>query len=586
MSTLNHSLSRVLSEMGEMYRYLGAPERFRALAYARAARTIDNLKEDISHYIQQNTLEDIPGIGESIAEKIIEYTRRGRIKKYEELKKSVPFELMDLMSVSGFGPQSLKQIHDELGISTRAKLIRALEDGRISQLKGFGPKKVENMLRGLKMFKQSEERILYAEAKAIADQIVKTLSAMSEILAIEVAGSIRRGKETIGDIDILVACRTADRKKVIQRFVLLENRKLVLVRGNTKASIVVTDHHRQVDLRVVSEHEWGAALLYLTGSKEHNVQLRSLAKERGMKINEYGVFDLKTNKHMAGRSEEEVYKRLGFQFIPPELREMNGEIECAAKGKLPRLIEPHDIRGDMQMHSQWSDGTMDIATLAKFVRDHYPYEYIVLTDHSKSSRIAGGLDAKEFRKQAKEIDLVNKHLGRDFIKKGVEVDILPDGSLDLPDDLLMEMDWVCASIHSGFQRDNTARLVSACKHPYVHCIGHPSGRLIGKREAYKADWQAIFKVAAFTGTAMEINAQPQRLDLSDQLARQAIEAGVILTISTDSHAESHFSYMTGGVLVARRAWCESGHVLNTKSWAEVKKFTRQKYSLSKRNAGK
>ena len=581
---MNHALSRILYEMSEMYSYLGLEERFRALAYARASRTIDNLKEDVTWYIRHQSLEDIPGIGESIAEKIMEYARSGRIKKYEELKKAVPFELMDLMSVSGFGPQSLRQIHDELGITTRAELIRALEDGRITQLKRFGAKKVENMKRGLKLFKQSEERILYVEAKEIAEQIILRLREMKEVIDIAIAGSIRRGKETIGDIDILVACHPKDRKKIILQFTMLDNLKLVLAKGITKASILVKDHHRQVDLRVVSPQEWGAALLYLTGSKEHNVRLRTIARERGMKINEYGVFDLKSNTFLAGRTEEEVYKCIGFNFIPPEMREMQGELEWAVKKKAPKLIEWRDIRGDMQMHSTWSDGVMDIDALAKFVMEHYPYEYIVLTDHSKSSRIANGLDEKGFRKQAKQIDVVNKRIGRTFIKKGVEVDILADGSLDLSDELLSKMDWVCASIHSGFQHDNTERLIKACRHPLVHCIGHPSGRLIGQREAYPVQWDKVFTAAVKTGTALEINAQPQRLDLNDLLARQAREAGVMLTISTDSHAEGHFEYMAGGVMVARRAWCTSDHILNTKRWTEVKKFTRQKISLLKRNS--
>lgn len=550
-------------DMSNIYRYLGAAERFRSTAYAKAAQSIDGLKEDVTTYLSQQTTEDIPGIGESIAEKIGEYVKTGKIRKYEELKRKVPLELLELMNVSGFGPQTLKQIHRELKISTKEALIKAIEDGRISRLKGFGPKKVENMKRGLKLQKQASERMPLWKAMQIGERIVNQLRVLEEIREIELAGSIRRGKETIGDIDILIACDPAHRRKVIEFFTRVPDVKVVLAKGETKASILIKERNVQVDLRVINDQEWGAALLYFTGSKEHNIYLRTLAREKGLKISEYGVFDASSQKRLAGKNEKEIYDLFGLQFIPPELREMRDEFELAAKRKIPRLIELEDIKGDMQMHSTWSDGSMDIEPLARFVMKNYPYEFIVLTDHSKSSRIAHGMDEREFLKEIREIERINKKLGKNYILKGVEVDILADGSLDLKDDLLRKMDWVCASIHSGFTKDNTERLVKACQHPLVHCIGHPTGRLIGKREPYKADWEEVFKAAAKAGTAMEINAQPDRMDLKDELARQAVEAGVKLTISTDSHTAAQFAFMKLGVLVARRAGCKKGNVLNT-----------------------
>jgi DNA polymerase (family 10) len=323
-------------------------------------------------------------------------------------------------------------------------------------------------------------------------------------------------------------------------------------------------------------------MLYFTGSKEHNIKLRVWAKEKGWKLNEYGVFDTKTDKRLAGRTEEEIYHLFRLQYIPPELREERGEIEAAKKKHLPELIELKDMKGDMQMHSTWSDGAENIETIAKYILKEFShYKYIVITDHSPSERIAGGLTAAEFKKQFTEIDKVNKKLGKDFIKKGVEVDILADGSLDLPDDLLQQFDWVTASIHTGFNKDNTERLLKACEHPLVHCIGHPSGRLIGKREAYAIDWKIFFEKAATTGTAIEINAQPNRLDLRDDLVKDAIGKGVKITISTDAHALNQFDCMSLGVSVARRGWCSKENILNTGSWKVIEQFKKDKMKLLK-----
>jgi DNA polymerase (family 10) len=572
----NRPLAEIFRDMSSIYRYIGGEDRFRALAYQKAARSIGSLQTDISSFVENDTLEDIPGIGEHTAGKVREYLKTGKIRKYEELKKEVPHELMDMMQITGFGPQSLKAIHEKLGVSSKGELIKALHDGSISGMKGFGKRKVENMLRGLDLHKATEERMLLWEAIELGDILLKELKQIKEVQHVELAGSLRRRKETIGDIDILVSCATSARRKIVDKFTGSAQTKDILAKGDTKASIILKQNNRQVDLRLINEDEWGAALLYFTGSKEHNIYLRTIAKEMGLKISEYGVFRVKDDKRIAGRTEEEIYKLLGFDWVPPEMREDKGELELAARHHIPDLVELKSIRGDLHVHSDWSDGALSIDDLAAFVTKNYSYDYIALTDHSKSERIAGGMDEKEFLKQIKAIKDVNKKIGKDFIKTGVEVDILADGSLDLSDDLLAQLDWVCASVHSGFKNDATERLIKACQSPYVCCICHPSGRLIGQRSEYPVDWKRVFKVAKETGTALEINAQPQRMDLDDELASAAREAGVMLVINTDSHGQDNFKFMSMGVGIARRAWCTAGDILNTKSWKEVQAFIDRK----------
>ncbi|HWC53912.1 MAG TPA: DNA polymerase/3'-5' exonuclease PolX [Chitinophagaceae bacterium] len=573
-SSHNADLSAIFHRMASCYRYKGIEERFRALAYDKASRTLNNLKEDISVYATDvKSLDQLSGIGESIAEKIMEFLETGKIKTYEKLKKEVPQELLDLMDINGFGPATIKTLHEKLKIDNRDDLIAAIEAGKLEKLNGFGAKKIENMKRGLKLFKESHTRMLLSEAWRTGNDILDIVLKIPGIKKAELAGSLRRKKETIGDIDIIATAERKNWKKAVANFISIPQCGRVLASGETKASILLKKSNTQVDLRLVNDYEYGSALLYFTGSKEHNIELRLMAKEKGWKLNEYGLFDEKTEKRLAGNTEEEVYHHLGLQFIPPELRELRGEIKIAMKKKLPELIELQDMKGDMQMHSTWSDGAEEIETIAKYILKEFPqYEYIVMTDHSPSERIAGGLKPAEFRKQFVEIERVNKKIGRDLVKKGVEVDILADGSLDLPDDLLKEFDWVVASIHSGFNKDNTERLLKACEHPSVHCIGHPSGRLIGKREAYPVDWKKLFEKAVATGTAIEINAQPDRLDLKDDLVKDAIEKGVIITISTDSHALTQFDNMTLGVAVARRGWCAKENVLNTGTWKKVEQF--------------
>jgi DNA polymerase (family 10) len=576
MPVVNKQLGKIFRDMSHIYQYKNGKQRFRALAYEKASRVINDLQDDVATYSKKDQLEEIPGVGSSIAEKINEYIKTGKIRKFESLKKTVPIDMLELMNVAGFGPQSLKVIHQKLKLNNRDEVITALQDGRISKIRGFGKKKVENMLRSLKLHKTVEERMLLWHALEAGNKVVDEFKKMKEVNEVELAGSLRRKKETIGDIDILISCDVKNRKKIINRFVSLPLVKEVLAKGDTKASVIIKDFQKQVDVRIITPEEWGSALLYFTGSKEHNVQLRTIARDRGYKISEYGLFDAKTDKRIAGATEEEIYKTLGFEWIPPEMREHRGELDLAGEKKIPHLITLQDIRGDMQMHSSWSDGTMDIEDLARYVSEHYPYEYIVLTDHSKSVRVAGGMDEKQFLDQVKEIRRVNNKLKKELIKPGVEVDIMPDGSLDLKDELLEQLDWVCASIHYGFTHDNTERIIAACQNRFVNCIGHPAGRIIGQREAYPVNWEKVFKTAKQTGTAFEINCQADRMDLNDELAKMARENGVKLVISTDSHQQSQFALMQLGVFVARRAWCTKKDVLNTLSWNEIKRFADRK----------
>lgn len=577
MSTNNRKLAQIFRDMSNMYAFTGASNRFRTIAYERAAQMIGSMKDDLSAYSEKE-LEALKGIGHGIATKIEEFIATGRIRKYEELKKEIPLELVRLTSLSGIGPKTLKLLNEQLHITNKDELAKALRDGSILELPGFGKKRVENMIRGLEIHNKVENRILLWDAQTISDDIVEQLKKLKEIKNLEVAGSIRRRKETIGDIDILASCKTSDRQKIVSYFTKLDVVQDVLVKGDTKASIRIIDSDRQVDLRLVEPSEWGAALVYFTGSKQHNIHIRSIAKDKGLKVSEYGVFKTRNNRKIAGKTEEEVYKSLGLKWVPPEMREDNGEIELVQKGRVPKLITLDDIKGDLQSHSTWSDGTKTIKDIADFVRKNYDYEYLGITDHSKSLRVAGGLTEADLRKQRKEIDEINKAIGKDFIKAGVEVEILSDGKLDISDKLLKSMDWVVAAIHTGLSGDNTERLIEACKNPNVHVIGHPTGRMIGTRDAYKVDMDKLIKAARETGTALEINCQPERMDLNEAYARKAMEAGVYLVISTDSHTPGNFEYMRLGVDIARRAWCTKEKILNTRSWKEIQKFTAAKKS--------
>lgn len=566
---INKKLAEIFRNMSHIYDFLD--DKFRSLAYQRASQILDDLPDDIRNYIQSEETHHLRGIGSGIEEKIEEFIKTGKINKYEELKKLIPTDFIELMEVQGFGPKTLKKINQELGINTKKELIKALKDGRVASLKGFGEKKVQSLLKALEVYESSQKRLLLWDALNIGKRLVENLKTLKEIKQIELAGSLRRKKETVGDIDILVACEGKDREKVLNYFITLEDVKEVIAKGDTKASVIIYEKNRQVDLRVLDPQEWGSGLQYFTGSKEHNVRFRDIAKSKGLKVSEYGVFDAKTGKKIAGEREEDVYRVVGLQWIPPEMREDRGEIELALEGKIPTLVELSDIKGDLHIHSTWTDGMNTIQEIVDHLLKHYNYQYISITDHSKAVRVAHGLDEEDILRYIEEIDGINKKLGFNLIKKGIEIDIMLDGSLDLPDEILSRLDWVVASIHTHFNRDNTDRVLKAMENPYVCVIGHPTGKTFGSREGYPIS-EEIIKVAKETNTALEINAQPTRMDLPDVWIRKCVENGVKLVISSDSHSLSNFAYMDIGVALARRGWAKKEDILNTRSWEEIENF--------------
>jgi len=576
MHTINKELARIFEDMGSIYEFLGDENRFRSIAYHHAAAVLNDLSEDIQRFIHDGKFEKVHGIGESIEEKILEYLKTRSIKKYEELKKTVPYDFIDLMKVQGLGPETLKYLHEELQVSSRKDLIRVLEDGSALKLKGFKEKKVKKILDALNLQKSYEQRVPLWTALDLAETIIGRLKKIPEIIRVDIAGSVRRGRETIGDVDILIAAKAQDRKNIISQFTKMEDVSKVLAEGETKASIFLEHFNRQVDLRIVAEDEWGAALQYFTGSKAHNIHLRKIAIEKGLKINEYGLFKVGFEKKIAGETEEGIYDKLGLTWMPPEMREDSGEIELAASGNIPALISLKDIKGDMHTHSKWSDGTSSLDEIAEYATKNLGYEYLVITDHSKTEIIAGGLDESEFEKQILEISEINKKQKNDLLKTGAEVDILADGTLDLSDDLLRKLDWVVAAIHTQFKHDVTERIIKACENPLVNAIAHPSGRLLGVREPYEVDMEKVIKAAASTGTALEINAHALRMDLESKWARIARDNGVNLVIGTDAHNNDNYGYMKLGVFTARRAWCKAEDVLNTRSWAGIENFKNEK----------
>jgi DNA polymerase (family 10) len=552
----NREIAEMFERMADVLEFQGEMP-FKVNAYRKASRVLQDLDQDIEEIWRAGELEKIPGIGSGLAKKIDEYLRTGRMTKYEEVVSQVPSELIDLMQIPNLGPKTLAMAHKHLGVRDLDSLKKVIADGSLAGLPGMGEKKVQNILRGIQLFEQSQARISIGEAYPIVEQIIGQLKSHPAVLKISPAGSLRRMKETVGDIDILVA--TERGREVIQEFVRLPQVQDILAAGETKGSVLVQGG-RQVDLRAVAPDSFGAALQYFTGSKAHNVHLRDLAKRDGLKINEYGIF--RGEEKLGGKEEEEIYHILGMDWIPPEMREDRGEIDLALQHALPRLITLQDIRGDLHVHSRYSDGHSSIPELVEAAKER-GYEYIGVCDHSQSVKYAQGLTPEKLLEKVEEIRRLNEGLNGFQVLAGAEVDILGDGQLDYPDEVLAELDIVIAAIHQGFKQNVTERILAAMRNPHVLIVAHPTGRLLSGREGYEVDVEAVLRGAAETGTVLEINAYYDRLDLDDAHARRAAELGVLLAINTDAHLIDHLKMMLYGVGVARRAWLSPEKVINT-----------------------
>jgi DNA polymerase (family 10) len=556
----NQEVASMLEKIADLLETKGE-STYRIGAYRTAARNIATLPHDIADDWQHGHLEDIPGVGTSIAGKIDEFLRTGRLGYLEDLQRQVAPGLASLLEVPGLGPRRIKTMHDALGISNLSELERAARQHRLTSLPGFGPKVEANILREIDRLSSRTRRLPLGVALPIAEEVVSLLSAHPAIVNLGVAGSIRRRRDTIGDVDIVAA--TDQPVTVIDAFTTLSVVRDVLEKGPTRASVLVGDN-LQIDMRAIPPNTYGAALMYFTGSKEHNIALREIALQRGLRLNEYGLFDEQTGRRIAGLTEEETYAALGMPWIPPELRENRGEIEAALAGRLPCLITEQDLRGDLHVHTDWSDGVDTLEDMVAAARQR-GYEYVVISDHSRGLGIARGLSVERMRAQRKLIENLNRRMSPFRVLHGVEVNIRRDGSLDYSSEILREFDVVTASVHGSFDQSEekmTARVLAALRDPAVHILGHPHGRLLGKREGYALDLDAVILAARDLGVALEINSQPDRLDLDDLSARKAHEAGVLLAIDTDAHAVAQLGLISYGVSVARRAWAESTNVLN------------------------
>ncbi|MFP4484581.1 MAG: DNA polymerase/3'-5' exonuclease PolX [Spirochaetaceae bacterium] len=594
----NGEISRILNEMADLLEIKGE-NQFRVRAYRNGARSVENLPKPASQLLEEETdLSSFPGIGDAIAEKIRQLLETGAIRQHEQLKKELPPGLLDILKIPEVGPRRVGDLYRHLGVKDLDDLAQAARDDRIDDVPGFGRKLSESIRRNVASLRTTskERRILLSEAEEIATGLMDHLTEESgrggkngAVERIEVAGSYRRRKETVGDLDILVIAEPES--GIMDRFVGYDGVERVVSHGETRSSVILQGG-TQVDLRLLDSESYGAALMYFTGSKEHNVAIRRIAQDNGFKVSEYGIFrsggendtseaDDRTGagagERVAGATEEEVFGILGMDWIPPELRENLGEIEAAQEGRLPVLIDLKDIRGDLHAHTNWSDGMFSLEEMAQAAMQR-GYEYLAVTDHSRGLTVANGLDEERLAEQIDEIARLNEGFQNFRLLASTEVNINRDGSLDLSDEVLRRLDMTVCSIHSALDLDRdkqTERILRAMDNPCCSIIGHPTGRRLGKRQGYDLDFERIYRAAAEKGVALEINAQPERLDLPDADARRAAEAGVMIAVSTDAHSTRNLDYMRFGVGQARRAWLTAKDVLNTRSLKELQQVLRR-----------
>ncbi|HSV32072.1 MAG TPA: DNA polymerase/3'-5' exonuclease PolX [Atribacteraceae bacterium] len=570
----NQEIANLLREIAILLEIKGE-SRFRVLAYEEAARQLENLSEPVEEYSRKSELQSIPGIGEAIAQKIDEYLKQGKIHFLDELSREIPRGVADYTRIPGVGPRTAGLFYRELGISTFEELRSALAEGKIRLLPRLGAKSEEKIRKGLAFLSDQLGRMLLGYALPVVDEVVAFLKERAPVDKISPAGSIRRMKETIGDIDILVASRRAE--EVSGALVSFPGVRDVLARGPSKTSIR-TGQGMQIDLRVVDPDSFGAALQYFTGSKEHNVALRETAQKKGYKVNEYGIYRLDTGVRVGGTAEEEIYEALGMEWIPPEIRENQGEIELAMSKKLPRLVVEEDLRGDLHVHTHWSDGSTSVRDIAEAARKK-GYNYLGLCDHTQSLVVASGLKPDQLRSRRLEIDQWNHDNQGFFVFDGVEVNILADGELDMNDRDLADRDLVIAGLHSGLGQEKDRimrRLERALKNPHIQILSHPTGRLLQRRNPYQLDLDTLFSLASRESIILEINSQPERLDLKDSDARQARDGyGIPMVITSDAHNPAQLGYIRLGIAQARRGWLTAEDIVNTFSLERLKRFLKR-----------
>ncbi len=581
----NQEIANIFYEIADFLEMEGIV--FKPYAYEKAAITLETLGEDVEEIYKRGgfkALKEIPGVGESIAEKIEEYLKAGKIKYYEELKHKTPVNIEELTAVEGLGPKKVKVLYQKLGIRNLKDLEKAAKTHKIVPLFGFGEKTEKNILEGIEFLKRSKGRFLLGEILPKVKEVHEKLKNLKEVEVISACGSIRRMKETIGDVDFLVTTKNLHpvRKKssngagkIMDFFVSLPGVIKIWGKGSTKSSVRLREGF-DMDIRVVPAKSYGSALQYFTGSKEHNIALRKIAIDKGLKLSEYGLF--RGPKMIAGESEEEIYKALGMDWIPPEMRENQGEIDAALEKKLPRLIDYKDIKGDLHCHSKWDGGKNTILEMAERAKE-MGYQYLGITDHTKFLRIEHGLNEKQLAQQRKEIDKLNEKFKKENIKfrilQGAETNILNDGSIDIKDEALKKLDYVIAGVHSNFKMPKekmTERIIRAMKNPNVDIISHPTGRILKRRDEYQIDFDKILRAAKETKTILEINSFPERLDLNDQNIRRAKEAGVKMVINTDSHHKDQLRFIEFGIAQARRGWATAEDIINTQPLEKLLKY--------------